>query len=169
MIGLAAIPSRWTRRGLRARSAWGSWFYWRPRSHGPRRRLPTSSKRTTVPFDRSWLGKPTRMWCGNSAPTLPPRRNSPEATCVSDRIAWAENTRFLLQCHRTSAPDIPLSFFLLRPVFLLNSQSSFLFLKPVWFTFYLCLHMFKPVHVSFCESVFIYVLTEPNFFVAFSG
>lgn len=27
LIGLGVIPSHWTRRGLRAPTAWGSWFY----------------------------------------------------------------------------------------------------------------------------------------------
>lgn len=103
MIGLGVIPSHWTRRGLRARTAWGSWFYWRPRSHGPRLRLPTLSKRTTVPFDRSWQVKPTRMWCVNSVLILPPRQNSPEA-CVSDQITWAENRRF---CCSVTGPQRP--------------------------------------------------------------
>lgn len=159
MIGLGVIPSRWTRRGLRARTAWDSWFYWRPRSQGPRRPSPTSSKRTTVPFDRSWQGKPTRMWCVNSAPTLPPRWNSPEATCVSDRIAWAEKRiLILLQRQRTSAPDIPRSFFTLWPAFLLNTGSSLLFLKPIWFIFYVCVYVCFYLSMYPFVSLCLYVL-----------
>lgn len=158
MIGLGVIPSPWTRRGLRARTAWGSWFYWRPRSHGPRRPSPTSSKRTTVSFDRSWQGKPTRMWCVNSAPTLPPRRNSPEATCVLDRISWAENRTFCCSVTGPAAPDIPRSFFTLRPAFLLNTQSSFLFLKPIWFIFYVCVYICFYLSMYPFVSLCLYVL-----------
>lgn len=81
----------------------------------------------------------------------------------SDRLSRKQ--KILLQRHRTSAPDIPRSFFTLRPAFLLNTLSSFLFLKPIWFIFYVCLRMFLPVHVFLCEFVSVCALTEPNFFV----
>lgn len=44
--GLDVIRSHWTRRGLRAPSAWDSWFCWRPQSHVHPRLLPTLWKRT---------------------------------------------------------------------------------------------------------------------------
>lgn len=130
IIGLDVIPSHWTRRGLRARSAWGSWFFWRPPNLEPRRHLPTLSKRTTVRFDRSWQVKPTRMWCVNSARTLPPRRNSREASQI--RLSETKNGRF--RCSVSVWHTSVLSHF--SQCFLIEPNLVFYLLNPIWFIFH---------------------------------
>lgn len=74
--GLDVIQSHWTLRGLRAPSAWDSWFCWRPPSPVPPHLLPPLWKRTTGARDRSWRDKATQTWCVSSAQTLPPSLNS---------------------------------------------------------------------------------------------